>query len=69
MSKSYECVGENNKSDGQSTTIKVSITERKTNILHYYVRRRRPQRAQDDVENYFQCFYRILFKNSAKRAM
>ena len=32
MIKSYEYVGENNKNDGRSATIKDSITKRKTNI-------------------------------------
>ena len=53
-------VGENNRKDGQSTTI-FSKTERKTNTNTSLI--------GTDVEKYFQCFYCILFKNSAKKAI
>ena len=60
-------VGENNRKDGQSTTI-FSITERKKLAYRYFFRmsdEESREHVQADVESCFRCFYCILFKRIA----
>ena len=72
MNKSYEHVGENKKCGGRKTSIQILLQyERRREVCFGSVNMTSNDllHVQVDVENYFQCFYCILFKNSTKKAI